>query len=94
MLCFSPNRFWLCAATGNNIKIWDLEGKSIVEDLKVDLKVEAEKSNGTTVAASSSKKKNNHYTSLSWNTDGSTLFNGYTDGVIRVWGLLAKEGIK
>jgi guanine nucleotide-binding protein subunit beta-2-like 1 protein len=21
-LCFSPNRYWLCAATGNSIKIW------------------------------------------------------------------------
>lgn len=24
-LCFSPNRYWLCAATSANIKIWDLE---------------------------------------------------------------------
>lgn len=21
-LCFSPNRYWLCAATGSTIKIW------------------------------------------------------------------------
>lgn len=25
-------------------------------------------------------------TSLSWSADGSTLFSGYNDGVIRVWG--------
>ncbi len=24
-LCFSPNRYWLCAATSSSIKIWDLE---------------------------------------------------------------------
>merc|ERR1712079_728414 len=24
-LCFSPNRYWLCAATGPSIKIWDLD---------------------------------------------------------------------
>ena len=24
-LVFSPNRYWLCAATGSSIKIWDLE---------------------------------------------------------------------
>jgi len=24
-LCFSPNRYWLCAATQSSIKIWDLE---------------------------------------------------------------------
>lgn len=41
-LCFSPNRYWLCAATEAGIKIWDLESKSIVEDLKVDLKTEAD----------------------------------------------------
>lgn len=23
-LCFSPNRYWLCAATGPSIKIWVL----------------------------------------------------------------------
>jgi len=53
-LCFSPNRYWLCAATEQSIKIWDLESKSIVEDLKVDLKTEAEKADDTT---SSTKKK-------------------------------------
>ncbi|GLT51442.1 hypothetical protein SLA2020_248510 [Shorea laevis] len=44
----------LCAATGQSIKIWDLESKSIVEDLKVDLKAEAEKSEGD---GASNKKK-------------------------------------
>ena len=23
-LCFSPNRYWLCAATGSSVKIWVL----------------------------------------------------------------------
>ncbi|KDO62873.1 hypothetical protein CISIN_1g048118mg [Citrus sinensis] len=85
-LCFSPNRYWLCAATEQSIKIWDLESKSIVEDLKVDLKTEAEKSEATT-ATTTIKKKNIYCTSLNWSVDGSTLFSGYTDGVIRVWGI-------
>ncbi|KAK3406071.1 guanine nucleotide-binding protein subunit beta-like protein [Eucalyptus grandis] len=83
-LCFSPNRYWLCAATENSIKIWDLESKSIVEDLRVDLKNEADKTDGTTTAASN--KKVIYCTSLNWSADGSTLFSGYNDGVIRVWG--------
>ena len=29
-LTFSPNRYWLCAATQSSIKIWDLESKSQV----------------------------------------------------------------
>ncbi|KAK4747148.1 hypothetical protein SAY87_026185 [Trapa incisa] len=82
-LCFSPNRYWLCAATENSIKIWDLESKSIVEDLKVDLKNEADKSDVTTT----SNKKVIYCTSLNWSADGSTLFSGYNDGVIRVWGV-------
>jgi len=72
-LCFSPNRYWLCAATEESVKIWDLESKTIVQDLKVDL--------------TSGKNKLLYCTSLCWSTDGSTLFTGYTDGVIRVWGL-------
>merc|ERR1712085_26381 len=33
---FSPNRYWLCAATDTCIKIWDLESKSIVDELTPD----------------------------------------------------------
>ncbi|KAF7464810.1 Hypothetical predicted protein [Marmota monax] len=36
-LCFSPNCYWLCAATGPSIKIWDLEGKIIVDELKQEV---------------------------------------------------------
>nr|GMC47188.1 guanine nucleotide-binding protein subunit beta-like protein [Ipomoea batatas] len=83
-LCFSPNRYWLCAATESSIKIWDLESKTIVVDLKVDLKQESEMAaEGNT----SSKNKVIFCTSLSWSADGSTFFSGYTDGVIRVWGI-------
>jgi len=30
-LTFSPNRYWLCAAAGPMIKIWDLESKNVVD---------------------------------------------------------------
>ncbi|GAB2231979.1 hypothetical protein Droror1_Dr00010998 [Drosera rotundifolia] len=82
-LCFSPTRYWLCAATEHGIKIWDLEGKSIVEDWRVDLKQEDESADGATTTHS--KKKLIYCTSLSWSADGNTLFSGYTDGVIRVY---------
>ena len=35
-LCFSPNRYWLCAATQSAVKIWDLESKSLVDSLVPD----------------------------------------------------------
>ncbi|CAI9754558.1 unnamed protein product [Fraxinus pennsylvanica] len=84
-LCFSPNRYWLCAATEAGIKIWDLESKSVVMDLKVDLKLESEMGSEDTTQAT--KNKIIYCTSLNWSADGSTLFSGYTDGVIRVWGI-------
>ncbi|KAF3541170.1 hypothetical protein F2Q69_00022446 [Brassica cretica] len=43
LLVMVPNRYWLCSATTSSIKIWDLERKSVVDELKVDLKAEAEK---------------------------------------------------
>ncbi|KAL0380140.1 UNVERIFIED_CONTAM: Guanine nucleotide-binding protein subunit beta-like protein [Sesamum angustifolium] len=85
-LCFSPNRYWLCAATESSIKIWDLESKSVVVDLKVDLKQESELATEGT-APTSGKNKVIYCTSLNWSADGSTLFSGYTDGVVRVWGI-------
>ncbi|XP_071697616.1 small ribosomal subunit protein RACK1-like [Rutidosis leptorrhynchoides] len=75
-LCFSPNRYWLCAATKNSIQVWDLESKRVVVDLKVDdLKQESE------MAVDA------YCTGICWSADGSTLFSGYTDGVVRIWGV-------
>lgn len=72
-LAFSPNRYWLCAAVGPIVKIWDLEDKTAVDELKLD------------VASGSAKKAAPQCTSLAWSTDGQTLFAGYTDNTIRVW---------
>uniref|UniRef100_N1QTR7 Uncharacterized protein n=1 Tax=Aegilops tauschii TaxID=37682 RepID=N1QTR7_AEGTA len=74
-LCFSPNRYWLCAATEESVKIWDLESKHVVQDLKPEVQV--------------SKNQMLYCTSLSWSADGSTLYTGYTDGTIRVFKIQA-----
>ncbi|GAN10996.1 guanine nucleotide-binding protein [Mucor ambiguus] len=73
-LTFSPNRYWLCAATANGIKIWDLESKSVVDDLRPEF-------------PQLGKRKNPDPDCLSvcWSADGATLFSGYSDNVIRVW---------
>lgn len=71
-LVFSPNRYWLCAATASCIKIWDLESKSIVDELRPDFE-QHKKSNPPMCI------------SLAWSIDGQTLFSGYTDNAIRVW---------
>jgi guanine nucleotide-binding protein subunit beta-2-like 1 protein len=72
-LVFSPTRYWLCAATQSGIKIWDLETKSLVADLNKNY------------PDFQAKSINPACISLSWSADGSTLFAGYTDNVIRVW---------
>jgi len=72
-LVFSPNRYWLCAATASCIKIWDLEFKSIVSELRPDF-VEVGK-----------RSAEPQCISLAWSADGTILFAGYTDHMIRVW---------
>jgi len=72
-LCFSPIRYWLCAATGSVIKIWDLESKVCVDELKPEF------------APLTKKAVPIQCISLAWSADGITLFAGYTDNLIRVW---------
>lgn len=72
-LVFSPTRYWLCAATDKDITIWDLESKSVVQNLVPDF-------------GPRGKRALKHYaTSLCWSADGATLYSGYTDNQIRVW---------
>jgi len=72
-LCFSPIRYWLCAATGSTIKIWDLESKVCVDELKPEFPDQSKKAVPVQCI------------SLAWSADGSTLFAGYTDNLVRVW---------
>jgi len=72
-LVFSPNRYWLCAATNSGVKIWDLESKSPVAELN---------KNSPDFKA---KIGNPACLSLAWSSDGATLFAGYDDNLIRVW---------
>lgn len=74
-LCFSPNRYWLCAAYGPSIKIWDLESKEMVEELKPEIINQTQ----------TSKSDPPQCLSLAWSIDGQTLFAGYSDNIIRVW---------
>jgi guanine nucleotide-binding protein subunit beta-2-like 1 protein len=72
-LCFSPNRYWLCAATGPTIQIWDLEHKSIVDEVSPE------------TFTGASRTDPPQCISLAWAPEGQVLFAGYTDNKIRVW---------
>ena len=77
-LVFSPNRYWLCAATASAIIIFDLEKKSRVDSLTVDFMDVGKKS------------RDPECVSLAWSADGQTLFAGYTDNKIRAWGVMTR----
>jgi guanine nucleotide-binding protein subunit beta-2-like 1 protein len=72
-LVFSPNRYWLCAATSQSIKIWDLESKRMVDEIKLD------------VPPVGKNAVVPYCTCLAWSADGTDLFAGYTDNLIRVY---------
>jgi guanine nucleotide-binding protein subunit beta-2-like 1 protein len=77
-LVFSPNRYWLCAATATSIIIFDLEKKSKVDELKPEFLDQGKKS------------REPECVSLAWSADGQTLFAGYTDNKIRAWGVMSR----
>jgi guanine nucleotide-binding protein subunit beta-2-like 1 protein len=72
-LVFSPIRYWLCAATASTIKIWDLESKTCLNELKPDFPILNKKAVPIQCI------------SLAWSHDGQDLYAGYTDNVMRVW---------
>jgi len=72
-MVFSPNRFWLVAATQSAIKIWDLEFKMMVDEIKIDF------------VATGKNAQMPYCTSLAWNHDGTVLYAGYTDNKVRVY---------
>jgi guanine nucleotide-binding protein subunit beta-2-like 1 protein len=69
-IAFSPRNYWLVAATDTSIKIWDLENKAVLDEL-----------------SSTNPPKNGipWCVSISWSSDGNTLFAGSTDGNIYVY---------
>ena len=71
-ICFSPNRYWLCAATESAIRIWDLENKDLIAELVPEVQKKAVKPEAISIA---------------WSADGCTLYSGYTDNTVRVWGV-------
>jgi len=78
-LVFSPDRYWLCAATQSSVKIWDLESKTLVTSISSKHPDFFPNKQGV------EKPIPPAATSLAWSADGSNLFVGYTDNLIRVW---------
>ncbi|GMG34923.1 unnamed protein product [Ambrosiozyma monospora] len=74
-LAFSPNRYWLCAATSSSIKIYNLQERELKDELKPEV----------------AEGKTPECLSLAWSADGQNLFSGYTDNLIRVWQVMTSS---
>ncbi|RZC02268.1 receptor for activated C kinase 1B-like [Glycine soja] len=87
-LWFSPNRYWMCIATDESVRVWDLESNSIIKDLNVNGNNDHYNyiNGGTEITANN---KDIYCTSMNWDADGNTLFCGYTDGLIRIWEVIS-----
>merc|ERR1711869_180227 len=69
-LTFSPKNYWLCAATDVSIKIWDLENKSVQDEIFPTQK---------------NKNGLPWIVSMTWSADGNMLYCGSTNGDIFVY---------
>merc|ERR1711939_959810 len=63
---------------GHTGYIFDLEKKSKVDELKPEFQAVGKKS------------REPECVSLAWSGDGQTLFAGYTDNIIRAWGVMSR----
>jgi guanine nucleotide-binding protein subunit beta-2-like 1 protein len=95
---FSPNRYWLCAATGSGCKVFDLETKSVhISSLmlrtdQAKLTIHRVRPPRRTIVdeirpeLEASKDGNlPQATSVAWSPAGDVLYLGYTDNVVRVY---------
>jgi len=62
--------------SGETVKIWDLESRVCVDELKPEFN-------------QSKKSVPIQCISLAWSADGTTLFAGYTDNIVRVYAVQA-----
>jgi guanine nucleotide-binding protein subunit beta-2-like 1 protein len=69
-LTFSPKNYWLCAATDVSIKIWDLENKSVQDEI---------------FPVTKNKTGLPWIVSMTWSADGNMLYCGSTTGDIFVY---------
>ena len=95
-ICFSPNRYWMCAATSEGFKIVDLENKVMInEDSFYQDHTDAGGEWGDVAheeerrlqedAASSKSPGLKPCTSLCWSNDGEMLYVGYENGDVHVY---------
>jgi guanine nucleotide-binding protein subunit beta-2-like 1 protein len=90
-LCFSPVRYWLCAATAQHIRVWDLESRGPVCD-DIVIPQPPRPISQKTGQPKKFKGVPVQCISIAWSGDGVTLFAGCTDNLIRVYTVESIDG--
>jgi guanine nucleotide-binding protein subunit beta-2-like 1 protein len=75
VVLFAPQRYWIVLGTEQGVKVWDIQSREFIADIKATpLGANTEK----TIAPIAC-------TSLAWNKSGTLLFAGFSDNYIRVY---------
>jgi guanine nucleotide-binding protein subunit beta-2-like 1 protein len=83
-LAFNPRCHWIAIGTETKWEVWDFESKDapVIADAEYNL----EKATQTQTESKKVKPTKHHQvTSISWNTLGTRLFVGYSNGAIKVY---------
>lgn len=78
-LSFSPTRYWLCAATSSSIIVWDLRSRVELDTVRY------------TRGEEGKKVENVPCTALAWSQDGTVLYAGYANNVIRAYHIVESQ---
>ena len=75
VVLFAPQRYWIVLGTEQGVKVWDIQSREFIADIKA-----------TPLGANSEKIiAPIACTSLAWNKSGTLLFAGFSDNYIRVY---------
>jgi guanine nucleotide-binding protein subunit beta-2-like 1 protein len=95
-LVFSPNHFWLAAATDSGLKIFCLNQKKVIHDIKYqphDLEEEVVVPVSGDEVQEKKKKppKIPKCETVTFCADGTYLYAGFSDGYVRAWNIPAER---
>lgn len=73
-LAFNTTKYWIVTACDNGVKVWNLDDKKLVSDLRPEIRDET-----------SNRKRIPSAQSVAWSHDGELLYVGYSDHKIRAY---------
>lgn len=88
-IVFSPNRYWIAVATDESLKIFCLNRKACIADLKLQADTPEEQ---VEVVGEEKVTKTPKCLTCAFTSDGLNLFGGYSDSRIRCWNIPAQLG--